>query len=72
MEQLVNTRILIESVKYYRHSAKILEIIFTQKEFICRVKWLCRYFLMAALNFALSFLKIVTLGSKLLKIFVLA
>ena len=29
---------------------------------------MCKYFLKAAFNFALSFLRIVTLGSKLLKI----
>jgi hypothetical protein len=29
----------------------------------------CRYFLKAALNFALSFLRMVTLGGKLLKTF---
>jgi hypothetical protein len=34
-----------------------------------RVECVCRYFLMATLNFALSFLRTVTLGGKLLKIF---
>jgi hypothetical protein len=34
--------------------------------------YVCRYFLKAALNFALLFLKTVALGGKLLKIFMAA
>jgi len=66
-----NTHIYIYSVKYHKHVTKILYIIFTYKKFIYRVKGMCvcMYFLKVALNFALSFLRTVTLGGKLLKIF---
>jgi len=65
------TNIHIYSIKYYKYFTKtILYIIFAHKKFIYRVKRICLYFLKAALNCSLSFLRIVTLGGKLLKIFV--
>jgi hypothetical protein len=47
-----------------------LSIIFTHRKHICAVKGLCIWvFPSGCVKFALSFLRIVTLGGKLLKIF---
>jgi len=65
------TNIQIYNIKYYKYFTKtILYIIFAHKKFFYRVKGVCMYFLKTALNCALSFLRIVILGGKLLKSFV--
>jgi len=58
---------VIVQIFYKKHYESSIPI----KKFICRVKGLCvcRYFLKAALNFALSFVRIVALGGKMLKIY---
>jgi len=65
------TNIQIYSVKYHKHFTKtVLQIIFTYNIFINAVKkcdyW---YFIEAVLTFALSFLRIGTLGVELLKFY---
>lgn len=79
MEQVLNTQIYKISVNYYTHFTKtVLQIIFTHKKIHLHSKrgvyvgvcvCVCWCFLEAASNFALSFLFSVTLGGKLLRIF---
>jgi hypothetical protein len=58
---MYNTTIILQ--KYYKSSVHIQNSSTEYKECVCT------YFPKAAVNFALSFLKIVTLGGKLLKNF---
>jgi len=72
VKQVINTQIYKFTVYKTTNifTKTVLEIIVANKKLIYRVKGMyVKYFLKAALNFALSFLRIVTLGGILLKIF---
>ena len=54
--------------QYYRSSLHTKKFIYRVKG-VCVCVCVCVYVLRAALNFTLSFLRIVTMGGKMLKIF---
>jgi hypothetical protein len=70
VEHVINTHVQIYSENTRHILQKYYKSFSYTKKFFYRGKGVCvyRYFLKAALNFALLFLRIVTLGDKLPKI----